>query len=188
MMRPLSRGDAVRFAACASMALARLLELAYSRRNMERHAERHEGRASRATYPLIVAVHTIVIVWTLLQGARRPSVRWLVLLAAAQPFRLWVLLLLRDRWNARGSVPTGLRVETRGPYAWVRHPNYAIVIVELFALPMAFRLRALAIFAAVANGALLAVRIRDEERLLFAESGYRRHFATKPRFLPRLFS
>ena len=168
------------------MALFRLVELAYSRRNIERHAERHEGRASRATYPLIVAVHTIVIAGTCLRGSPRPSLGWLVLLASVQPFRLWVLLLLRDRWNARGSVPTGLRVETRGPYAWVRHPNYTIVIVELLALPMAFRLRGFAILAAVVNGILLAVRIRDEEQLLFAESGYRQHFATKARFLPRI--
>lgn len=186
MTRPVQRGDAIRLVACGSMALARLVELAYSRRNLDRHADRREGRASRATYPLIVAVHTMVIVGTLLRGARRPSTGWLALLASAQPFRLWVLLLLRDRWNARGSVPSGLRVETRGPYAWVRHPNYAIVIVELFALPMAFRLRALAVLAAVVNGILLAVRIRDEERLLFAESGYRRHFARKPRFVPRI--
>lgn len=184
MTRRLAQGDAIRVAACTSMALARLVELAYSRRNLHRHTERHEGRASRATYPLIIAVHTIVIAGTLLRGSRRPSLAWLALLASAQPFRLWVLLLLRDRWNARGSVPSGLRVETRGPYAWVRHPNYAIVIVELFALPMAFRLRALAILAAVVNGILLAVRIRDEERLLSAESGYQRHFARKPRFLP----
>lgn len=182
----LTRGDSVRFVVSASMALARLVELAYSRRNIKRDADLREGRASRATYPLIVAVHTIVIAGTLLRGSRRPSLGWLVLLASAQPFRLWVLLLLRDRWNARGSVPAGLRVETRGPYAWVRHPNYAIVIVELLALPMAFRLRVLAILAAIANGILLAVRIRDEERLLFAESGYRRHFATKRRFLPRI--
>lgn len=186
MTRRLTRGDAIRLVACASMALARLAELAYSRRNLERHTDRREGGASRATYPLIVAVHTIVIVGTLLRGARRPSMVWLALLAAAQPFRLWVLLLLRDRWNARGSVPAGLRVETRGLYAWVRHPNYAIVIIELFALPMAFRLRALAILAAAVNAVLLAVRIRDEERLLFAEAGYRRHFARKPRFVPRI--
>jgi methyltransferase len=176
-----------RFAVCASMAAARLLELRYSRRNMRRSGAATEGQWSRRTYPLMVALHTVVVLGTLLRGSSRPRLRWLALLLAAQPVRAWILLLLGSRWNTRGVVPDSLEVETRGPYALIRHPNYVIVTVELAALPLAFGLPKLAAAATLANAALLIPRVRDEERALMASPEYRAHFAGKRRFIPHLF-
>jgi hypothetical protein len=53
-------------------------------------------------------------------------------------------------------------------------------------MPAAFGLTWLALAASLANALLLAVRIRDEERLLLRSEAYRRHFGDKPRFLPRI--
>lgn len=175
----------VRLLVCAGMGAARLIELAYSRRNLQSVAETREGDASRATFPLIVLVHTTVIGGTALLGGR-PRFGWLAALLAVQPLRAWVLATLRHRWNARGSVATDLQVATDGPYAYIRHPNYAVVIIELLALPMAFGLPRLAIGASLFNAVLLALRIRDEERLLAELPGYTTHFDDKPRFIPRL--
>lgn len=172
---------------CSLMAGARLLELQYSERNLHLSGVADEGRWSRRTYPLIIALHTAVIGGTLLRGSRRPRARWLVLLLAVQLLRVWVLLLLGSRWNTRGTVPRSLAVETRGPYALVRHPNYLVVTVELFALPLAFDLPELAAVAALANVALLIPRVRDEERALMTFPDYRAHFAHKRRFIPYLF-
>jgi methyltransferase len=80
-----------------------------------------------------------------------------------------------------------MEVVTSGPYALVRHPNYAVVVVELAALPAAFGLRGLAALATLANIVLLKIRIGDEEELLFQLPAYERHFRTKRRFLPFLF-
>jgi methyltransferase len=80
-----------------------------------------------------------------------------------------------------------MAVVTGGPYAYVRHPNYAVVAGELFSLPAAFGLVRLALAATLANAALLTLRIREEEALLMAVESYRRHFEGKPRFLPGLF-
>ena len=166
------------------MAAARMVELARSRGNLARSGPAREGRWSRASYPLIVVLHTMVIGGTLVRGSARPSRPWLAVLLAVQPVRLWVLLLLGTRWNVRGAVPEAMTVETRGPYAWVRHPNYTVVAVELLALPLAFGLSKLALGAAVANAALLAPRIAEEEAALMALPGYRDHFAHKRRFVP----
>ena len=173
----------IRLLVCGGMGAARLVELAYSRRNLRHAGETTEGSASRATFPLIVLVHAAAILGTALWGgkARLP---WLSVLLAVQPLRLWVLLTLRDRWNARGSVAAGLRIATDGPYAHVRHPNYAVVIVELLSLPMAFGLSRLALATTLTNALLLALRIRDEERLLAQLPGYLDHFRDKPRLLP----
>lgn len=180
----------IRLLVCGAMGAARLIELAYSRRNLQRGATKQatlkEGNASRATFPLIVTVHTTVILGTLLRG-RGQRLPWLLALLAVQPLRLWVLLTLRERWNARGSVDTALRVATDGPYAHLRHPNYSVVAIELLSLPMAFGLPRLAAGASLFNAALLAIRVRDEERLLFDVPGYREHFEDKSRFLPGLF-
>jgi methyltransferase len=175
-----------RMLVCTYMGLARLAELALSSRNLAQEDLAAESGMSRATYPFIIGVHTLAIAGTLLFGYQR-SRSWLLLLLAVQPLRAWVLLTLGRRWNARGAVSALTEVETGGPYAFVRHPNYAVVIVELLALPMAFRARKLALIVTVLNAALLTVRVHAEEEALMQLPGYARHFANKKRFIPRLF-
>ncbi len=165
------------------MGAARLIELLFSRRNIGA-VRTAEGEMSRRTYPAMVALHTTVIAGTLLLGKNHPRKPWLATLLLVQPLRLWVLTTLGTRWNARGAVPVEMTVETGGPYAHVRHPNYSVVAIELVSLPAAFGLGRLAIIATVVNAVLLSYRIRDEEALLFTLPGYSEHFASKPRFLP----
>lgn len=169
------------------MGAARIAELVHSRRNMRAAGPATEGPWSRATYPAIVALHTAVIAGTALRGRSRPAWTWLAVLLAVQPLRIWVLATLGRRWNTRAAVPDEMVVATGGPYAFVRHPNYAIIAVELFALPMAFGLRRLALLAALANAVVLAPRIREEEAALQRLPGYEAHFARRKRFIPRLF-
>ncbi|HKS92100.1 MAG TPA: isoprenylcysteine carboxylmethyltransferase family protein [Tepidiformaceae bacterium] len=149
-------------------------------------SDAREGELSRRTFPAMVALHCSVIGATALWGGRTRW-RWLAVLAAAQPVRAWVLTTLGPRWNARAAVSPTMEVETRGPYAHIRHPNYAVVFVELLALPLAFGLRRLAWGAAVAHAVILTVRVRDEEALLAEMPGYDEHFRTKKRFVPGVF-
>jgi methyltransferase len=168
------------------MALSRLAELRWSRSNIARSGPGRETALGKGIFPLIVALHTAVIATTLVRGRAGPNRAWLVALLAVQPLRLWTLLTLGRWWNARGSVAEATEVVTSGPYRFVRHPNYAVVLVELAALPAAFGLLRFAAAATAANGVLLAVRIREEERLLFGLPGYGEHFEGRPRFIPRL--
>src|SRR5207237_10627115 len=124
-------GMIFRLLICAAMAGARLGELAWSRRNIATHHESREGDLSRVTFPLIVALHASVISITALKGARRPHVLLVAGLLLLQPLRLWSLLSLGNRWNARGAVPESLSVVTTGPYRYVRHPNYSVLIGNL---------------------------------------------------------
>lgn len=166
---------------------ARLGELAWSKRNLRDSAAPAEGDLSRQTYPVMVGLHTVTIVGTALFGARTPHRTLLGALLLAQVARVWTLGTLGKRWNTRGAVPADLDVETGGPYLFVRHPNYAIVAVELAALPAAFGLWRLAALASAVNAALLAVRIRDEERLLRQRPGWSEHFERLKRFIPGVF-
>jgi methyltransferase len=177
----------IRAVICGLMTTARLLELKQSRANVKAYPAVNEGPLSKQTFPLIVAVHSVVIGGTLLRGERRPRRLWLLALLAVQPLRWWMLTTLGDRWNARGAVPAAMPVATDGPYAFVRHPNYSIIVVELASLPLAFGLRRLALVAGLANAALLTIRVREEEALLFQLPGYREHFEDRARFVPFVF-
>ncbi len=173
----------IRLLVCGLMGAARLAELAWSRRNMALIGESVEGAWSRRSYPGIVAVHAAVIGGTALFGGR-PRCGWLAPLLAVQPVRAWVLLTLRERWNTRAAVPSEMDVATTGPYAYVRHPNYAVVAVELAALPLAFGLWKLAVAGSVVNAVLLAARIPEEEAELARLPGWREHFGSRKRFIP----
>jgi methyltransferase len=174
-----------RLVVCVLMAGGRLGELAWSRSNVAGSGATVEGAWSRRTYPLIVALHTAVIAGTFVLGGR-PRWGWLALLVTVQPVRLWVLRTLGGRWNTRAAVPVEMEVATDGPYTWVRHPNYAVIAVELATLPLAFGLPGLAAIAAATNAVLLGPRIREEEAALRRLPGWEAAFARKKRFIPRV--
>jgi methyltransferase len=176
----------IRLVICVAIGVARLAELRLSRTHVARTGEAREGKWSRRTYPVMVAIHIIVIGAAALRGgrARWP---WLAIFFAVQPLRAWTLLTLRGRWNTRGAVSASLEIETGGPYALVRHPNYLVVFIELLTLPLAFCLRRFAWTMTLPHMAVLAIRIRDEEALLNDLPGYREHFARKARFVPKVF-
>ena len=69
----------------------------------------------------------------------------------------WSLLDHADHFRARRALVR------RGPYRFVRHPNYLVVAGEILALPLAFHEIPVAIFFSLANAAILFWRIREEE-------------------------
>jgi methyltransferase len=106
---------------------------------------------------------------------------------AAQGLRWWTLRTLGHFWNV--SVLTNAGDErafvSTGPYRFIRHPNYLVVIVELVSLPVVAGAPLTAIIFSVLNGLLLSRRITLEERSLFAIPGYQRAMSHKPRLIPR---
>ena len=60
----------------------------------------------------------------------------------------------------------GAPLVTGGPYRFMPHPNYAVVVAEILVLPLAFGLVTFAIVLSLLNAAVLAVRIRAENAAL----------------------
>ena len=79
-----------------------------------------------------------------------------------------MLATLGPRWTTRIIVLPGAPLVTGGPFRFVRHPNYVIVVAEIVLLPLAFGLWQVALLFSLANAAVLAIRIRAEERALQA--------------------
>jgi methyltransferase len=107
------------------------------------------------------------------------------LVVLAQLLRYAAVRALGKRWNVRIIVWPLARPVTSGPYRFVRHPNYVAVAVELACVPLVHGALFTAFVFSIFNAAVLAVRIRDEERAL--GPGYAEVFRDRPRMIPKLF-
>jgi methyltransferase len=76
-------------------------------------------------------------------------------------------------------------VVRRGPYRFLRHPNYLAVVVEMLAIPLVHGAWLTAVAFSLANAWILRERIRLEESALARGSAYEQLFAGTPRLLPR---
>ena len=148
--------------------LQRLGELALAARNT---------RALRATgaveldakgYPFFVLLHAgwLASLALFVPGSAAPSWPLLAVFAALQLGRIWVIASLGRNWTTRIIVLPGRPRVTSGPYRFLNHPNYLIVIAEIAVLPLAFGAAAIAAVFSAANLALIARRIAIEERAL----------------------
>jgi methyltransferase len=147
--------------------LQRLAELLLAERNRKRLMSRGASEHGRGHYPLIVIVHGLWLaaLWWWAPG-RQIHIPLLLLFAVLQVGRLWVLSTLGERWTTRIIILPGAPLVTRGPYRFVDHPNYLIVVLEIAVLPLVFGLWEIALAFSALNAAVLAIRIRAENRAL----------------------
>lgn len=126
----------------AAVGVERLAELVVSKRNARWAFERGATEFGRRHYPVMVVLHTSLLVGCVLEVwlADRPFLPWLgwpmlALVLAAQVLRWWCIATLGPRWNTLVIVLPGEPLVRRGPYRWIHHPNYVAVVVEGIALP-----------------------------------------------------
>ncbi len=106
---------------------------------------------------------------------------------AAQILRFWTLRTLGAFWNISvvttdQSIPAFV---SHGPYRFIRHPNYFVVVIEIATLPLVGGAVWTSCIFTILNGLVLARRIPLEESHLFRISGYRDVMGEKGRFIPR---
>ncbi|MCA1401367.1 isoprenylcysteine carboxylmethyltransferase family protein [Bradyrhizobium sp. BRP56] len=151
----------------ALVTLQRLGELVLSRRNTERLLARGAVEVGANHYPLIVLVHagwlTALWIWGRDQDVNLAALAGFLVL---QGLRIWILVALGPRWTTRIVVLPGAPLVASGPYRYFPHPNYAVVVGEIALLPLALHLPRLALIFTLLNLAVLAVRIRVENRAL----------------------
>jgi len=122
----------------------------------------------RSHYPLIVLLHLcwLIAIYAAADKAAPPAWFWVALYIALQAARYWVIASLGRYWTTRIIVVPNAPLVRRGPYRFLRHPNYAVVIAEIAVLPLAFREYAIAVAFSVLNAALLWWRMRLENAAL----------------------
>ncbi len=180
------------FALLLGFAMLRIIELQVSRRHQARLLAEGGRKVSEPMYPLMVGVHTSLFfgsaleVWEL-NRPFLPLLGWpmLTLLVLCVLGRIWVWRSLGPQWNTQ-IITSPHAVIDAGPYRYLRHPNYTIVIVEMFALPLVHSAYLTAFVCSALNAFVLQRRICLEEAALLMRPEYRRKMANKPRFLPAL--
>jgi methyltransferase len=152
----------------AAVVLLRFVELLHAHRNTKALIRRGGVEIGARHYPLFIVLHAawLASLFLFVPADARISWPWLALLLLMQAARLWCILSLGPWWTTRIITLPGAPLVRRGPYRFMRHPNYAVVIVEIAALPMMFGAWRIALIFSLCNAALLAWRIRVEERAL----------------------
>jgi methyltransferase len=147
--------------------LQRGAELVLAQRNTRRLLAKGAFEVAPGHYPAIVALHLAWLagLWALAPSRAADPVL-LGVYALLQAARLWVLATLGERWTTRIIVLRDSPLVRSGPYRYISHPNYAVVVSEIFILPCVFGLWTFAVLFSVLNAAVLAVRIRAENRAL----------------------
>lgn len=153
----------------ALVTLQRLAEIRLSNRNTRRLLASGAHEAGASHYPLMIVLHGLWLAALWWFAPMQPiHWAWLAVFIMLQAARLWVLSTLGPRWTTRIIVLPGAPLVQRGPYRFIDHPNYAIVVGEIAALPLAFGLWRIAALFSVLNAAVLFIRIREENRALAA--------------------
>jgi methyltransferase len=138
-----------------------------SRRNTARLLAHGAREHAPGHYPLIVAVHVLWLaaLWWLAPGHAIDGF-WLGLFVLVEIARIWVLASLGARWTTRIIILPEAPLVRRGPYRFVNHPNYLVVIAEIAVLPLVFGLWQVALVFTALNAAVLFIRIHAENRAL----------------------
>ena len=155
--------------------LERLAELWLARRNTRALLAQGAVEHAPGHYPLIVAMHALWLAGLWAFGWDQPvSVFWFGIFVVLQAARVWVLGTLGRRWTTRIIVLPGAALVARGPYRFVSHPNYLVVIGEIAVLPLCLGLPWYALFFTLANAAVLAIRLSAETSALTSVASDRR--------------
>ena len=151
----------------ALVTLQRLGELVLSRHNTRQLLARGAIEIGAGHYPLIVSVHAAWLIALWVWGRDQDvNLAALAVYLALQVPRIWILTTLGPRWTTRIIVLPGEPLVASGPYRYLSHPNYVVVIGEIALLPLALHLPWLALVFTILNLAVLAVRISVETRAL----------------------
>lgn len=174
----------------AVLALVRLGELVVSARR--RRQATSTPVAEPWSFPLMILLHTGLLIGPLLEVVllERPLLAPLAVgagavLALATALRVWTLRTLGRSWNVRVLAPP--EIVTRGPYAWIRHPNYLVVILELAAIPLLHTAWISAVALTALNALVLTARIRTEESTLAQDPDWVAAMTSRKRLIPGVF-
>lgn len=155
----------IAYAIIALVILQRAGELMLADRNTRKLKARGAVEIGGGHYRFIVLLHMawlMAVLWLI----PTPVVihwGWILVFLLLQAARVWVIASLGPYWTTRIISLPDVPLVKRGPYRFVRHPNYLVVAGEILALPLAFGETWVAIIFSIVNAAVLYWRIREEE-------------------------
>jgi methyltransferase len=168
--------------------LQRFAEFIWDRQNTARLIAAGAVEHGKSHYLFFAGTHAVWLagLWAL-GWARAVEPIWLVPFALLTIGRYWVMGTLGRRWTTRIVVLAGAPLIKSGPYRFVRHPNYIVVIGEMVVVPLALGLPAfaLAFFAIYACAATIRIRAENDALLKSLPPRASRQFAKPAASEPR---
>jgi methyltransferase len=154
----------------ALVALQRIAELFYAERNTRALRARGALEVAPEQHPWFILLHAAWLIAMLIFIPRATIPNWYLIgfFFVLQLLRIWVIATLGPFWTTRIITLPNAPLITHGPYRFIKHPNYAIVIAEIAILPLAFGAWWIAIVFSCANALLLSWRIATENTALAA--------------------
>ncbi len=150
--------------------LLRIGELIRSRRNEIWLLQQGAVEYGRKHYPYIVTLHTLFIISLIVEYSTKQtevySLFLLIIYLLLLVFKAWVITSLGKYWNTKIYHVQGFPLIQKGPYKYIKHPNYLIVIAEIAIIPAIFHLYLTALTFSVLNLIMLSVRIKEENKAL----------------------
>ena len=163
----------------------RLLELVVAKRNEKNMRAQGAYEVGASHYPFMILLHVSFFISLLIEVSTfslTPSPLFLlffVMFLCVQGLRVWCLTSLGSFWNTKIIILPGANVVTKGPYQYLRHPNYLVVSIEIALLPLMFDAYFTAICFTILNAIMLSVRIPTEERALKEVTNYKQYAQDK---------
>ena len=149
------------------------LEELYSARNTKRLIAEGAHEVGREYYPVVAITHLgwIAAIFMLIPASAQIIWPLLVLYLMLQVVRYWVISSLGRYWTHRIITLEDAPVVRRGPYRWLRHPNYMVTIAETFLLPLVFAGVAVAVIFGCVWNTILYYKILLEDGALDERRG-----------------
>jgi methyltransferase len=168
----------------------RLIELRIANRNRKWMLAQRGTEIGAGHYPLIVLLHAgfFASLWIEVFSKGFPLFwAWpfiVCLLVSVQVIRYWAITSLGPYWNTRIIFVPGADAVRKGPYRYMRHPNYSVVILELLLIPLLFNAYITLLLFGFLNALMLRHRIRVEEEGLINHTNYGKTMESRFRFIP----
>ncbi len=149
----------------------RLFELVIAKSNEKWMKARGGIETGQGHYKWFVILHILFFISIISEisfNHTTPKLSYSVLavLLFIQLFRVWCMRSLGRFWNTKIIVLPGVALIRKGPYKHMKHPNYFIVGLELFIIPLLFGAYITSIIFPLLHILLLMVRIPSENKLL----------------------
>ena len=150
--------------------LLRIGELVLSKSNEKWLLRNGAVEYGQKHYPFIVALHALFIISVVCEyySQTNPtySLSFIIFYVVLIVFKTWVILSLGKFWNTRIYHIQNFPLIKKGPYNYLKHPNYLIVVAEIAVIPLIFHLYYTAITFTLLNSVMLFIRIKEENKAL----------------------
>ena len=124
--------------------LLRIAELYVARRNEKWMVQNGAVEYGKKHYPFIIALHSLFFVSLIIEYSMQQtpsfSLIFLLIYLLLIAFKVWIIASLGKFWNTKIFRIQNYPLINKGPYKYIKHPNYIIVIAEIALIPLIFQL------------------------------------------------